>query len=80
VFKAYKSGSVDFRIGVTPAALASVQFLYLTGAGLVEVGDALGVGVGLTTSVGVGDGVGVAIGVSETVGDGDGSSGRLTCD
>ena len=32
MFKAYSSGSTDLRIGVTPAALASVQFLYFIGA------------------------------------------------
>ena len=69
---------MSLRIGVTPAAFASVQFLYLTAAGLVGVGETeatgLGDALGVAVAVGVGvtDGVGVATGVLETVGVGEG--------
>ena len=62
-------------IGVTPAALASVQFLYLIGAGFDVVG--VGVGVGVVVWVGVGVGVGVWDGMGVVVGEGVKGFGRL---
>ena len=46
-------------MGVTPAVLASAQFLYLTGAGFTFVGVGVGEAVGLGITAGVCEAVGV---------------------
>lgn len=56
---------------MTPAALASAQFLYLTAAALVGAAGA-GVGDADTVATGVGEGVGEADAVAIVVGVGEG--------